>query len=71
MGERKRGRAYMDAVNRLTERPSLRDELGQFTAAWGLDGYTPPEDVRETVRGLVRNMLHDASLTDNATVEKE
>ncbi len=49
--------AMIRAAQRLSEMPDLQRDLTQFYHMWGLDGYTPPQIVVDTVRNLVGGML--------------
>lgn len=44
----------------LSDQPDLENALGVFVDFWGLDCYTPPEEVERTVRDLVQAFLLDA-----------
>lgn len=51
-------KAIRDAAERLREDQDMRRKLLTFVDYWGLDAYTPPDDVEANVRDLVLAFLY-------------
>lgn len=49
--------AMETAVRRLSEAPEFHGDLMRFVDYWGLEFYTPPPEVEETVRNIVAGLL--------------
>lgn len=58
--------AFEEIPTKIASKPDLADDLVQFVNHWGLDAYTPPEHVIESVRQIVLLSLDRARETNAA-----
>lgn len=54
--------ALFCAARKLSKLPELKEQLTVFKNHWGLDAYSPPEDVQEVVRNIVAGMVRSAEI---------
>ena len=61
---------FADIPKMIAREGDMADKLNVFVHFWGLDSYTPPEDVVATVRGIVTLALNaEPSLPDPRDAE--
>lgn len=49
-----------DVPKMIAGAPDIADGLATFVNYWGLDAYTPPDGIRESVRGIVTLALNES-----------